>query len=157
MTHGSVRLDGGDVTAEIRGPEVTAGVSDGLGASGGARALACPPAAWAEQRGGGVVEGRDIGTVVFPDAPVKVFLTADEDERARRRQRDEEAAGPTCRPGGGARRVDRRDTLDSDRTYRRSRRRDAVVIDTTGRGVDDVVDEIVERYESTVRPVEPDR
>ena len=47
---------------------------------------------WVEHHGGGVVEGRDIGTVVFPDAPVKVFLVADEAERARRRQRDEHAA-----------------------------------------------------------------
>ena len=51
--------------------------------------------AWAEEHGGGVVEGRDIGTVVFPDARVKVFLTASDDERARRRQLDEVAADRT--------------------------------------------------------------
>ena len=47
---------------------------------------------WVREHGGGVVEGRDIGTVVLPDAPVKVFLTASDEVRARRRQRDEAAA-----------------------------------------------------------------
>ena len=48
--------------------------------------------AWVAEHGGGVVEGRDIGTVVFPDAPVKVFITASDAERARRRGLDEAAA-----------------------------------------------------------------
>ncbi len=140
---GSVRLDGRDVSAEIRGPAVSAGVR-------------ARQREWAEQRGGGVVEGRDIGTVVFTDAPVKVFLTADEGERARRRHRDEEAAARPADLETVRDAVDRRDTLDN-RTTPLAPARDAVVIDTTGRDVDDVVKEIVERYESTVRPVEPDR
>ena len=66
---------------------------DRLGAPRGAgRARRAGSGAWVDRHGGGVVEGRDIGTVVFPDAPVKVFLTASDEERARRRHLDEEAA-----------------------------------------------------------------
>ena len=86
-------LDGRDVSAEIRGPGGDRRGVDGLGASGRARGARRPPARrGSREHGGGVVEGRDIGTVVFPDAPVKVFLTASDEERARRRQRDEVAA-----------------------------------------------------------------
>lgn len=153
---GSVRLDGRDVSAEIRGPDVSAGVSEVSSHPAVRSLLRARQREWAEQRGGGVVEGRDIGTVVYADAPVKVFLTADEGERARRRHRDEEAAARSADLESVRDAVDRRDTLDN-RTTPLAPARDAVVIDTTGRDVDDVVKEIVERYESTVRPVEPDR
>ena len=153
---GSVRLDGRDVSAEIRGPAVSAGVSEVSSHPAVRSLLRARQREWAEQRGGGVVEGRDIGTVVFTDAPVKVFLTADEGERARRRHRDEEAAARPADLESVRDAVDRRDTLDN-RTTPLAPARDAVVIDTTGRDVDDVVKEIVERYESTVRPVERDR
>jgi cytidylate kinase len=86
------------------------------------------------------VEGRDIGTVVFPDADVKVFLTANEVERARRRQRDESAPDVDAVAADLA----RRDKLDSSRTVSPLRpAEDAVVIDTTARTVDDVVEEVV--------------
>lgn len=88
---------------------------------------------WVATRGGGVIDGRDIGTVVFPDADVKVFLTASDEERARRRGADETPAD-----------LARRDHLDSTRTTSPLTIADgAVVIDTTGRTVDDIVDEIV--------------
>ena len=73
---GSVRLDGRDVSAEIRGPEVTAAVSAVSSHPAVRKILVDRQRAWVREHGGGVVEGRDIGTVVFPDAPVKVFLTA---------------------------------------------------------------------------------
>ncbi|MDQ6927570.1 MAG: (d)CMP kinase [Actinomycetota bacterium] len=89
--------------------------------------------AWLASRRGGVVDGRDIGTVVFPNADVKVYLTASEQERARRRERDETAAD-----------VARRDYLDSTRAASPlTIAPDAVVIDTTSRTVDEIVDEIV--------------
>ena len=89
---------------------------------------------WVTARGGGVVEGRDIGTVVFPEASVKVFLTASEEERARRRGADETAAD-----------IARRDELDSSRAVSPLvAAADALVIDSTGRSIDDVVDQIVE-------------
>ena len=95
---------------------------------------------WVEQRGGGVVEGRDIGTVVFPGADVKIFLTASEQERARRRQHDE---GAPDRDAVAAE-LSRRDQLDSTRTASPLRPAgDAVVIDTTGRTVEEVVEEVL--------------
>jgi cytidylate kinase len=102
---------------------------------------------WVEHHGGGVVEGRDIGTVVFPDATVKVFLTASGDERARRRQRDERAAERDVDVDDVRDALDRRDRLDSTRAASPLRRAaDALAIDTTGRDPRDVVDEIVKRY-----------
>lgn len=146
---GSVHLAGRDVSLEIRGPAVSAGVSTVSAHSAVRKLLRGRQRAWAESRGGGVVEGRDIGTVVFTDAPVKVFLTASDDERARRRHRDEAAAERT--PGIDEVRdaVERRDALDH-RTTPLEPAPDAIVIDTTGRDVDDVVKEIVDRFESVV-------
>ena len=90
---------------------------------------------WVAERGGAVVEGRDIGTVVFPDADVKIFLTASSEERARRRGADEDAAD-----------LARRDHLDSTRADSPLvAAADAHVIDSTGRTVEDIVDEIVGR------------
>lgn len=87
---------------------------------------------WIEERGGGVVEGRDIGTVVAPDATLKVFLTATEEERARRRSEEAD-------PGA-------RDRLDSSRTVSPLKvAEDALVIDTTGRTVDDIVEEVLSK------------
>jgi cytidylate kinase len=146
---GSVRLDGRDVSGEIRGPAVSAGVST-VSAHPAVRALLRGrQRRWAEERGGGVVEGRDIGTVVFRNAPVKVFLTASDDERARRRHRDEEAAARPADIDAVRDAVGRRDALDHQTTPLEPAP-DAVVIDTTGREVDDVVKEIVERFASSL-------
>jgi cytidylate kinase len=135
-----VVVDGVDATTEIRGPQVTAVVS-AVSAHPAVRAeMVRRQQRWAEDAGGGVVEGRDIGTVVFPNADLKVFLTASEEERARRRQRDDRA------PDVGAVAADlaRRDTLDSNRAASPLRSADdAVVIDTTARTVDDVVDQVM--------------
>jgi CMP/dCMP kinase len=135
-----VVVDGVDATQEIRGPDVTAIVST-VSAHPPVRAeLVRRQRAWAETHGGGVIEGRDIGTVVFPDADVKVFLTASEEERARRRQRDDSAPDVAAVAADLA----RRDAVDSTRTVSPLRPADdAVVMDTTTRTVDDVVDEVV--------------
>jgi cytidylate kinase len=142
-----VRLDGRDVTAEIRGPDVTANVST-VSAHPEVRAvLVARQRAWADTHRGGVVEGRDIGTVVFPDAAVKVFLTASDDERARRRQRDEAAAARDVEVARVREELERRDRLDSTRpTSPLEAADDALVVDTTDRAIDDLVDEIVERF-----------
>src|SRR5262249_38423960 len=88
---GRVRLDGRGTSLEIRGPEVSTAVSQVSSHPAVRALLRRRQREWAEQRGGGVVEGRDIGTVVFTDAPLKIFLTASEEERARRPHPDEHA------------------------------------------------------------------
>jgi CMP/dCMP kinase len=135
-------LDGRNVSVEIRSPPVNAMVSTVSAHPEVRRVLVDHQRSWVIARGGGVVEGRDIGTVVFPDAVVKVFLTASEAERARRR-RDESAGAPVSVE---AVREDlgRRDRLDSSRAASPLvAADDAIRIDTTGRPVDDVVREIV--------------
>ncbi|MDQ4097452.1 MAG: (d)CMP kinase, partial [Actinomycetota bacterium] len=119
--------------SELRTPEVNRAVSTVAAQPEVRTALVQRQREWAEAHGGGVVEGRDIGTVVFPDAAVKVFLTASEAERARRRGGDEDASD-----------IARRDQLDSSRAASPLvAADDAVVIDTTGRSVEDIVEEIV--------------
>ena len=136
-------LDGRDVSTEIRSPAVNAAVSTVSAHQEVRRILVDYQRSWIQGRGGGVVEGRDIGTVVFPDAVVKVFLTASPEERARRR-RDE--VGPDAAVSVEAVREElrRRDRLDSTRAASPLvAAADAIMIDTTGRSVGDVVDEIV--------------
>jgi cytidylate kinase len=143
---GGTTIDGRDVSAEIRGPEATTAVSTVAAHPAVRSVLVAQQRAWVERHGGGVVEGRDIGTVVFPNAPLKVFLTASDEERARRRQQDEAASERTV--GVDAVRTDlaRRDAHDSSRAASPLRRADdAVVIDTTTRDVDDIVGELVDR------------
>ncbi len=127
-----VEADGTDITADIRGPEVNSAVS-AVAANPGVRAVLVErQRAWVAEHGGGVIEGRDIGSVVFPDADVKIFLTASSDERARRR------------PEEGASALSRRDHLDSTRTMSPLGVADgARIIDTTDRAVEDIVDEVL--------------
>ncbi len=128
-----VLLDGQDVTDQLRTPEVGRKVS-AVAACGPLReVLVRLQRDWVAKRGGGVVEGRDIGSVVFPDADVKVFLTASDEERARRRSGDEDVEA-----------LRRRDELDSSRAASPLTVADgAVVIDSTDLSVDQVVDRIV--------------
>ena len=131
---GVTTLDGRDVSAEIRGPEVTAAVSAVSAHPPVREILVARQRAWVDAHGGGVVEGRDIGTVVFPDAAVKVFLAADDEERARRRQRDERDADRDVAVEAVQDALARRDALDSSRAASPLRAADdAVVIDTTDR------------------------
>ncbi|HTL83979.1 MAG TPA: (d)CMP kinase [Acidimicrobiia bacterium] len=143
---GVTTLDGRDVSAAIRGPEVTAAVS-AVSAHPSVRAvLVARQREWVAARRGAVVEGRDIGTVVFPEAAVKVFLTADDAERARRRQRDENAAARAVDLDEVRARLERRDALDSQRAVSPLRAADdALLIDTTALDVDTVVADIVAR------------
>ncbi|MHB1964281.1 MAG: 3-phosphoshikimate 1-carboxyvinyltransferase [Acidimicrobiales bacterium] len=127
-----VRIDGTDVTEAIRRPAVSRAVSVVAANPAVRRALVARQRRWRDEHGGGVVEGRDIGSVVFPDAVLKVYLTASPEERARRRQ-DEPAAG-----------VARRDHLDTTRAASPLQQAaDARLLDTTGRSVEDVVEEVL--------------
>jgi cytidylate kinase len=107
---------------------------------------------WVAAHDGGVVEGRDIGTVVLPDAPVKVFLTAREDVRAARRQRDEQAADRSTDVDTVRSAIDARDTADASlgRALRpEDAASDALVIDTSTMSIDEVVATVVERARMT--------
>ncbi len=142
-----VTVDGTDVSEEIRGPEVTAAVSTVAAIPAVRSELVARQRAWVAVHGGGVVEGRDIGSVVFPDAAVKVFLTASDDERARRRQRDEEAAARAVSVDAVRDAMAARDAADSGRALSPLRAADdARIVDTTGRSPAEIVAEIVEAF-----------
>jgi cytidylate kinase len=136
---GGVFADGHDVTAEIRGAEVTGAVSR-VAANSAVRAeLRARQRAWAEQRGGGVIEGRDIGTVVFPDAALKLYLTASPRVRAERRVA--EAGGDVDEIEAS---IATRDQYDSTRVDSPLREADgAVLVDTTGLGIEAVLAHIL--------------
>ncbi len=148
---GGVTLDGHDVAVAIRGPEVTAAVSAVAAHPEVRRILVERQRRWIGTHGGGVLEGRDIGTVVVPDAAVKVFLTAGDEVRARRRQRDEAGARRDVHVDEVRDAIARRDALDRGRASSPLHAADdAVVVDNTDRSVDDVAGEIVARFEAAV-------
>jgi len=138
---GVMSIDGRDVSTAIRSEPVTNAVSAVSAHPQVRTVMVAKQRVWAERHPGAVVEGRDIGTVVFPFALLKVFLTADPTERARRR------AGETGTDSGSvAAALERRDLLDSTRpTSPLKPADDAHVIDTTGIGIDEVVQSIVDR------------
>jgi cytidylate kinase len=147
---GVTTLDGRDVSAEIRGPRVTAAVSQVSGHPPVRAVLVERQRSWVRQHGGGVVEGRDIGTVVLPDAPLKVFITARDDVRAARRQRDEVAAARAVGVDAVRDALDRRDRADG--TLGRATRPedaapDALVVDTSDVTADEVIADLVARAE----------
>jgi cytidylate kinase len=135
-----VEVDGVDATIEIRGPEVTRAVSEVAANEAVRSELRRRQREWAADHDGGVIEGRDIGSVVFPQAELKVYLTAHPEVRASRR-------------AGEVRDLDyevvaadlaRRDALDEGREHSPlTQADDAVTVDTTDRSVDQIVDEIM--------------
>ena len=139
VVDGRVSVDGIDATDAIRSAETTAAVS-AVAANSGVRAeLRARQREWAVERGGGVVEGRDIGSVVFPDADLKLFLTASPRTRAERR---------VAESGGDVdeieRAIARRDYLDSTRDDSPlTEASGSVVVDTTGLGIDEVLERII--------------
>ncbi len=140
---GTVTVDGTDATVEIRGPEVTRAVS----------IVAANPEVRAEMRsrqrefvtrtGGAVMEGRDIGTVVFPDARLKVYLDANPEVRAARRSKEvSDLSYETV-----AADLARRDALDQGRVADPLKVADgALIIDTSDLGVEQIVDVILEHW-----------
>ena len=127
----SCYLAGEDVSTEIRGDEVTGAVSAVSSVADVRTRLVELQQAMATGPGNVVVEGRDIGTVVLPDAPVKIFLTASAETRARRRNDQNVAAGLADDYEGVLADVRRRDHLDSTRPVSPLRAAsDAVIVDT---------------------------
>ena len=133
-----VLVDGVDVTSAIRTPEITAAVS-AVAANSGVRAeMRARQRAWAVERGGGVIEGRDIGSVVFPEAELKLYLTASPRTRAQRR---------VAEFGGDVDEIERaiaaRDHYDSNRADSPLTTADgSIVVDTTGLNIDEVLAKI---------------
>lgn len=140
-----VCIDGADVTVAIRSPEVTGRVSEVARVAAVREHLVRLQQAMG-QGGGVVAEGRDIGTVVFPAADLKIFLVASPAERARRRARDLERAGHTVDLVTLEADIARRDALDSNREHSPLRpAEDAVLLDSDHMTADEVVDAILER------------
>jgi cytidylate kinase len=134
-----VLIDGRDVTTEIRQPNVDTAVSP-VSAVAGVRGAMVRIQRESGGEGDWVVEGRDIGTVVFPDAPVKVYLTASAEERARRREIDMRRLGVEIATDDVQKRLEARDVYDSTREASPlAAAEDAVRLDTTGLSVDEVV------------------
>ncbi|MBB6121352.1 (d)CMP kinase [Nocardiopsis algeriensis] len=140
----TVAVDGRDVAAEIRGKEVTGSVS-AVSAVPEARELLVRIqreiiARARAESAGIVVEGRDITTVVAPDAPVKLFLTASAEARAQRRSKEVRTSDVAATQAA----LLRRDRLDSSRAHSPlTRTEDAVELDTTGLSLDEVVELVV--------------
>ena len=150
VEHGVTTLDGNDVSAEIRGPRVTGAVSQVSGHPAVRQVLVERQRSWVEQHGGGVVEGRDIGTVVLPDAPLKVFITARDEVRAARRQRDEADAQRAVETDAVRDALNQRDRADGTlgrATQPEDAAPDAVVVDTSDVTADEVVADLVKLAE----------
>ncbi len=138
----TITVDGTDVAGPIRGAEVTAAVS-AVSAVPAVRAAMVQRQRELIGSGGIVVEGRDIGSVVAPEAAVKIFLTADVHARARRRTA--QVGGPDAAHAATRDDLDRRDRLDSSRAASPlTRAPDAVDVDTTEHSLDEVVAQVVD-------------
>jgi cytidylate kinase len=141
---GVVSIDGHDVTRAIRTPEID------KAATAVARLPKVREVLVARQRaigadGGVVMEGRDIGTVVFPSADVKIYLDASAEERARRRATDTAHSGSRAGQAAVAQAIDARDKADSTRAVSPlTLAPDAIHIDTTGIPIDQVVSRVME-------------
>ena len=138
QTRDTLHVNGADATAAIRTPEVDAAVSHVAANSAVREEMRRRQREWIADHGGGVVEGRDIGSVVFPDATLKVYLVASPLVRAKRR---------VAQHGGDvdeiARAIAERDERDSTRDDSPLRQMpDAVIVDTSDRSVAQVIDEI---------------
>jgi CMP/dCMP kinase len=140
-----VTVDGVDATDAIRTAAVDGAVSVVAANPDVRDELVRRQRAWVDERGGGVVEGRDIGSVVLPDADLKVYLTASSEERARRRAQERDDGRSVT---DVARQIDRRDRLDSSRSAAplpsaNDAAADAVVVESTGRDARSVLLEVL--------------
>jgi len=133
-----------EVTEDIRSPEVTAAVSE-VSAHAPVREAMVARQREAGGQGDVVVDGRDIGTVVFPRAEVKIFLTASNTERARRRRLELEGKGVAVCQERMEQEIAARDDFDSSRAVAPLRpAADAIMLDTTDLGIEQVVDRVAE-------------
>ena len=140
---GQVRIDGVDVTGRIRNPEIDRAAT-AVARMPSVRAVLVERQRALGREGGVVMEGRDIGTVVFPSADVKIFLDASPEERARRRAADPAHGGGPARLAEVATELATRDQMDRTRAASPlALAGDAVQVDTTGVPVDEVVERVL--------------
>jgi cytidylate kinase len=139
-----VRVDGRDVTREIRKEPVDAAVSVVAANPAVRTELVRRQREWVERHGGGVLEGRDIGTVVLPGAELKVYLTAAPDERARRRAAERGGVHTVSQVEAA---LERRDKLDSTRSTSPlpapGQAEDAIVVDSTNKSAMSILEEVL--------------
>jgi len=136
----AVNVDGQDASVEIRGREVTTAVSAVAANSGVRSEMVKRQRAWVADHGGAVVEGRDIGSVVFPDADLKLFVTASARVRAERRVA--EIGGDVDEVEASIIERDRKDSTRADSPLIEAS--GSTVVDTTGMSIQEVVDHITE-------------
>ena len=138
-----VYIDGMDVTDEIRNPRVTANARYVAGSAQARKHLVAMQRNFAQNHGRIVTEGRDQGTVAFPDADVKFFLTADLCERAKRRQSELKTKGIEQTDEEISRSIENRDQSDEKRTVGPLKPADdAVIVDTTNLTLEQVVEKL---------------
>jgi cytidylate kinase len=142
---GSIVIDGHDVTRAIRTPEIDKAAT-AVARLPRVRSVLVERQRRLGEQGGVVMEGRDIGTVVFPDADVKVYLDASAEERARRRAQDPaHTGGQQANVAGIQQDLQTRDKSDSTRAVAPlARAADAIYVDTTGMPIDVVVERVLE-------------
>ncbi len=132
-----------DRSGDIRNPEISRGASD-VSRHPPVRAALLDLQRRLGAEGGVVLEGRDIGTVVFPDAEVKVFLTASVEQRAKRRFEDLASRGVPADLADLKRQIEERDAQDSGREVAPLKPADdAIILDTSTMTLDEVVDQLV--------------
>ena len=147
---GTVSIDGHDVTKAIRTPEIDKGAAAVARLSRVREVLVARQRALGSE-GGVVMEGRDIGTVVFPQAEVKIYLDASAEERARRRANDPAHTGSQSGQAAVAAAIQARDTSDTTRAVSPlTLAPDAVHIDTTAMPIDAVVERVLELVRSRI-------
>jgi len=140
-----VILDGKDVSEKIRSPEVTSLVSI-VSAHPKLRDIMVKKQRELGRNGGVVMDGRDIGTVVFPDADLKIFMTADVRERAKRRQKELKAQGFDVEIEKLIKEIEERDKFDSTREIGPLKKADdAIEIDTTNLTIDEQVEIVLKK------------
>lgn len=138
-----IYLNGRDVSEEIRMPEVSAAASP-VSAYAGVREHMVAKQRLLAKRGKVVLDGRDIGTVVLPEADCKIYLTASLDERARRRYKELRERGIEAELDSVRRDIEERDYRDMHRENSPLRRaEDAVLLDSTGMSIDEVMQKVM--------------
>ncbi len=143
-----VFLNGRDVSHLIRTPEIDL-LASAVSRLGAVRRYLTQLQREFASKKGIVAEGRDMGTVVFPDSPYKFFLTATPEERAKRRKKQLEMQGENVLYETILKQIKKRDKQDSDRAIAPLRQaEDAQLIDTTGKTIDEILDEIIRRVKS---------